>query len=590
MRRKDVRQVSTTQMPQAGAILQPDGSVTFSIWAPSVSDLILELDGIDHPMQRTDGWFTARLPAKAGSQYRYLTETGLRFPDPASRAQAGDVHDASIVVDPGAYVWRNTQWRNRPWHEAVIYELHPGAMGGFAALRKRLPEIALLGVTAIELMPVADFPGRHNWGYDGVLPFAPDAVYGTPDELRALVDDAHGLGLMVLLDVVYNHFGPDGAYIHAVAKEFFDEGVHTPWGAAIDFKRPEVADFFITNALMWLQDYRMDGLRFDAVHAINPPAFLPRLAADIRSAVERPVHLILENEDNKSSILRTSSETNGFDAQWADDFHHCLHVLLTGEREGYYEDFQDPTRQLARVLSEGFAYQGETPPKYGRPRGEPSAHLPTTAFVICLQNHDQTGNRAMGDRLAALADARALHAATALMLLSPFIPLIFMGEEWGTRTPFLFFTDHHDELANLVREGRRKEFAHFSAFQDEVKRAAIPDPNARTTFASSIPNSAEGARDGHRLTLQNTRTLLDLRAAKIVPGIPGARSTGVDIVGDRAVRAAWRMGNGTMLTIESNFAALPLDVKAPPGTLIYTTDGNDHANRLAPMTTRAFLE
>lgn len=334
----------------------------------------------------------------------------------------------------------------------------------------------------------------------------------------------------------------------------------------------------------------MDGLRFDAVHAISPPEFLPRMAAELRAAVQRPVHLVLENEDNKSSILRTSPSGSGFDAQWADDFHHCLHVLLTGEREGYYEDFQDPTRQLARVLAEGFAYQGETPPKYGRPRGEPSAHLPTTAFVVCLQNHDQTGNRAMGERLAALAESNALHAATALMLLSPFIPLIFMGEEWGTRTPFLYFTDHHDELAHLVRDGRRKEFAHFSAFQDEAKRASIPDPNAHTTFNSSIPDPAEGARHGHRTILQNTRMLLDLRAAKIVPGIPGARSTGANVLGERAVRAAWRMGNGTLLTIESNFALSPLTIAPPVGKLIYTTSAAGDPDTLAPMTTRAFLE
>jgi len=582
--------VTRPQPPRHGAILRRDGKVDFAIWAPSVETLVLELDGADRPMEKAEsGWFTAVADAAAGTKYKFRTQDGMSFPDPASRAQAGDVHDASVIVDHGAYRWRNTQWRNRPWHEAVIYELHPGAMGGFAGIRLRLGEIASLGVTAVELMPVADFPGKHNWGYDGVLPYAPDAAYGSPDELRALVDDAHGLGLMVFLDVVYNHFGPDGAYIHAVAKPFFDEGVHTPWGAAIDFKKPEVGEFFIENAVMWLTEYRFDGLRFDAVHAISPPDFLPRMAEAIRARVARPVHLVLENEENKSSILRTSPAAPGFDAQWTDDFHHCLHVLLTGEREGYYEDFQDPARQLARVLSEGFAYQGETPPHYGRPRGEPSKDLPTTAFVVCLQNHDQTGNRAMGERLAALADPRALRAATALMLLSPFIPLLFMGEEWGTHTPFLFFTDHHEELAGLVREGRRREFAHFPAFQDDARRALIPDPNAATTFTASIPDPAEGARAGHRGILHATRALLDLRAAKIVPGIPGAQSAGAELLGERAVRASWELGNGKTLTIESNFSHDSIQVDAETGTLIHSTDAHDDRGTLQALTTRAFL-
>ncbi len=573
-----------------GALMRRDGTVDFAVWAPSVPAMVLELDGKELPMMAEDGWFTAHAQAKPGTTYKFRTADGLSLPDPASRAQFGDVHAASVVVDPASYAWKNTQWRNRPWHEAVIYELHVGALGGFSAVRAKLPEIASLGITAVELMPVADFPGARNWGYDGVLTYAPDATYGTPDELRALVDTAHGLGLMVFLDVVYNHFGPDGAYIHAVAKPFFDEGVHTPWGAAIDFKKPEVCDFFIANALMWLRDYRFDGLRFDAVHAINPPDFLPRLAAEIRAGVPGPVHLVLENEDNRASILRRGPDEPGFDAQWADDFHHCLHVLLTGEREGYYEDFQDPARQLVRVLSEGFAYQGETPPKYGKPRGEPSGHLPTTAFVVCLQNHDQIGNRAMGERLTVLADPQALRAARALLLLCPFIPLLFMGEEWGSRTPFLFFTDHNAELAGLVREGRRKEFAHFSAFQDESKRELIPDPNAESTFTASIPDATEGARDGYRAILTETRALLDLRRAHVTPGIPGAQSAGAQLLGPRAVRASWELGNGATLTIESNFAAEAIRLEAAAGRMIYSTGADADPGTLPAHTTRAFLE
>ena len=424
-----------------GAELDGD-KVRFRIWAPSADRLALDLDGDDHPMQaEAGGWHTASVKAAAGARYRYRMPDGMAFPDPASRAQAGDVHDPSLVVDPTAYHWQHPGWRGRPWHEAVVYELHPGAFGGFDGIRAELPRLAALGVTAVELMPVADFPGSHNWGYDGVLPYAPDASYGTPAQLKAMVDAAHGLGLMVLLDVVYNHFGPDGAYIHAFAKSFFREDIKTPWGAAIDFRKPEVREYFEQNALFWLMEYRFDGLRFDAVHAIGDPGFLDELAAMLRSRVEqdRHIHLVLEHEGNAARHLRTGPGAPGFDAQWTDDVHHCLHVLLTGEQEGYYEDFDKPIERLARTMAEGFAYQGEVSKHSGKPRGEPSAHLPTTSFVICLQNHDQIGNRAMGERLVQLADPQALRAATVLLLLSPFIPLMFMGEEVASATPFLFF-------------------------------------------------------------------------------------------------------------------------------------------------------
>jgi maltooligosyltrehalose trehalohydrolase len=310
-----------------GATLLGDGTARFRIWAPSVDRMRVEVDGQAMDMAGEQGWFEAVCQARPGARYRFLLPDGLAVPDPASRAQAGDVHDASLLAAPDAYAWRNTAWRNRPWHEAVIYEAHVGLLGGFQAVRKILPHLAELGVTALELMPVADFPGARNWGYDGVLPYAPDARYGSPDDLKALIDDAHGHGLMMLLDVVYNHFGPDGAYLHAYARTFFNADVHTPWGAAIDFTQDCVRAYFIDNALMWLDEYRFDGLRFDAVHAISPPGFLPDLARAIRARAERPVHLILEHEGNKSSLLRAAGDEAGFDAQWADDWHHCLHVL-----------------------------------------------------------------------------------------------------------------------------------------------------------------------------------------------------------------------------------------------------------------------
>ena len=579
------------QALQPGPTIQGGGLVRFALWAPSVEAVTLDRRGQPPvPMQAgADGWFVAQAPAAAGTRYRFQLPDGTAVPDPASRAQDGCVHDWSIVVDHGAYAWQNPTWRNRPWHEAVIYEVHVGLAGGFNALRAKLPALAALGFTAIELMPVADFPGAHNWGYDGVLPYAPDTAYGTPDELRALVDAAHGSGLMVLLDVVYNHFGPDGAYLHGFARPFFDPDVHTPWGAAIDFTRPQVRDFFIGNALMWLNDYRFDGLRFDAVHAINPPEFLPEMAAAIRAGARHEAHLILEHEGNKSSLLRASRAAPGYDAQWSDDFHHCVHVLLTGESEGYYGGFQNPGEQLARALAEGFVYQGEVPPGHDTPRGEPSAHLPPTAFVICLQNHDQIGNRAFGDRLTALADPHALRAATTLLLLSPFIPLLFMGEEWGTRAPFLFFTDHNAELAPLVRDGRRGEFRHFAAFQDAAMRARIPDPNDPATFRASIPDPTEAETPPHADILALHRQLLLLRATRIVPGIAGCRSLGAHAIGPRAVHAAWRLGNGATLTLQSNFGTAPVATPSVHAPLLFASSPAEGA-ALPPACTRAFLE
>ena len=544
-----------------GAELQPGGDTRFRLWAPSVPVVVLERDGLEPvPMESEDGgWHCLTCPAPAGTRYRYRMPDGLAVPDPASRQQCTDVHDPSVVVDPHAYAWRNTAWRGRPWHEAVVYELHVGVLGGFESIRQRLPELRDLGITAIELMPIADFPGSRNWGYDGVLPYAPDTSYGTPDELKAFVDEAHGLGLMVMLDVVYNHFGPDGAYLNVYAKPFFRQDKHTPWGAEIDFARPEVSEYFRENALFWLHEYRFDGLRFDAVHAISEEGFLTGLADSIRASTEpgRHVHLVLEHENNRAALLRTSANAPGFDGQWADDMHHCLHVLLTGESEGYYEDFQDATTLLAECLRAGFAYQGQRSPHLQRNRGEPSGHLPTTAFVVCLQNHDQIGNRAMGERLTTLADPGKLQAATALLLLCPFIPMLFMGEEHGATNPFLFFTSHNDELATLVREGRRAEFKHFAGFQDEKRRAAIPDPNAPATFKASVPDRpAPGA--GSLI-----HSLLDIRRAVIVPGLPGCRSESVTVLAPGAIRAAWRLGDGRRLVLAFNLGDAPVTSGLP---------------------------
>jgi len=576
-----------------GAYPLGPSTTRFSLWAPDAKSVGLLVAGENIPMQaHEDGWYSIEAPYAAGTQYRYLIDGELEVPDPASRAQAGDVHQPSVVVDPLAYRWRNLEWQGRPWHETVLYELHVGAYGGYAHIEQRLGELAELGVTAIELMPLAEFPGDRNWGYDGVLPYAPEASYGTPEQLKQLIDTAHGHGLMVFLDVVYNHFGPDGNFLGRYASPFFRHDQHTPWGDAIDFRRREVREFFINNALMWLNEYRFDGLRLDAVHAIPDLDFLVELAKRVRGETEpgRHVHLVLENEHNRASLLE-----QGITAQWNDDGHNVLHTILTGESQGYYAEYnQDATDKLARFLGEGFIYQGQKN-RRGEPRGEPSAHLSPTSFVLFLQNHDQTGNRAFGERLINLSDPDALRAATAVLLLSPMIPLLFMGEEWGSRQPFLFFTSHHGELADAVREGRRGEFAEFAEFADAETRARIPDPNAVETFEASRPDFSSAGEPGHAEWLAYYRTLLQIRHAEILPRLAGARFFGAAALGKAAVLARWKMADGSTLRLELNLgtASVPLTVTRGSARLLFSnrdmSDGR-FAGQLPARTAAIYLD
>ncbi|MBP0597462.1 malto-oligosyltrehalose trehalohydrolase [Herbaspirillum sp. LeCh32-8] len=556
-----------------GAQFIAPGHVRFRVWAPGAKTAAVEIDGRGRvPMSAEadgEGWFSLETECDPGSRYRYVfmsqVDGEVVAPDPASRGQAGDVFDPSLVVDPHAYQWQYTAWNGRPWHETVLYELHPGAMGGFAGIQQRLPELAELGITAVELMPVGEFPGAHNWGYDGVLPFAPDAAYGTPEQLKALIDTAHGLGMMVFLDVVYNHFGPDGNYLNSYAPAFFRHDMNTLWGATIDFRRPEVDDFFTHNALYWLQEYRFDGLRFDAVHAICEPKWLERLGRRIRQEIgsERHVHLVLEHDGNAAHLLGFGADGEGgkgcegshvYDAQWNDDAHHVLHVLLTGEDGGYYAAYaEQPAEKLARCLKEGFVYQGEVSPYSGEPRGEPSAGLPPTAFVNFLQNHDQIGNRAFGERLTVLAHPRALQAAQALLLLAPQIPMLFMGEEFGAEQAFLYFTSHRNEdLARAVREGRRREFARFPQFADASLLEQLPDPNSFSTFMTSIPEPGPAPVAAAWLT--RTAQLLRIRSVHVAPFLRGAHAIEARAIGPKAVNARWMLSNRTVLNITVNLA------------------------------------
>ncbi|MBB4266371.1 malto-oligosyltrehalose trehalohydrolase [Roseospira visakhapatnamensis] len=570
-------------MPFGARPLDDDG-VRFDLWAPDVDTVTLELvEGASphaltvtqsQPMTAVgDGWWRAEAAsAGPGTLYRYRLPNDLAVPDPCSRYQPFDVHGPSQVVDPGTYAWRATDWRGRPWHETVLYELHPGTFspeGTFEGIARRLDHLVDLGITAVELMPVADFPGRWNWGYDGVLLFAPDSTYGTPDDLKRLIDAAHDRGLMVFLDVVYNHFGPEGNYLHVHSEQFFDAAQHTPWGAAIDFSRPEVRAFFVHNALFWLEEYRFDGLRLDAVHAIldsQPEHILDEIARRVRAHFEgsgRHVHLVLENDDNAARFLGAPGVR--YDAQWNDDYHHIVHHLLTGEGYGYYEDYvDDPMDRLARALTEGFDYQG-TPSAHrgGQPRGEPSADLPATATVNFIQNHDQVGNRAFGERLTVLAPSEAVEAALVLLLLAPQPPMLFMGEEWGCRRPFLFHVDFGEDLREPVREGRRSEFARFPAFADADARARIPDPFHTETRTESRLDWDEAAAGDAADRLAWIKRLLAIRRTVIMPLVPGLRPGQVVRFGGRGLCITWRGSGGPDLVVVMNLGPEPCAAPVP---------------------------
>jgi maltooligosyltrehalose trehalohydrolase len=547
---------------QFGARLTPDGA-SFRLWAPAAKrvDLLLEKP---NPMQCGEyGWFSTDIAGvKAGTRYKFRIDDEIDVPDPASAFQPDDVLAASEVIDPAAYRWRAQDWRGRPWHETIVIETHVGAFtpeGTYRAMIGKLDHLAATGITALELMPLADFAGQRNWGYDGVLWYAPDSVYGRPDDLKALIDEAHLRGLMVFLDVVYNHFGPEGNYLGRYAPTFFTE-VQTPWGSAIDYRVPQVRAFAIENALYWLRDYRFDGLRLDAVHAIPEMGETPmlhdlsRAVGELATETGRHIHLMLENDDNRVSLLDAEEDPprGKYRAQWNDDYHHAWHVLLTGETQGYYSDYtKAPLPDIARALGSGFIYQGEASAhRGGKLRGEPSGKLTPTAFVNFLQNHDQIGNRAFGDRLESSVNARAIEAGLAITLLAPAIPMLFMGEEWSSKAPFPFFCDFEGDLAEAVRKGRRKEYAWaYAKYGNEV-----PDPLDQATFRSAVLDwDARKVAPGQtRLAL--VQQLLAIRRREIVPRLAGAAFGDAHAADNGLLTAHWRMGDGATLHLLANLS------------------------------------
>jgi malto-oligosyltrehalose trehalohydrolase len=564
----------------------------FRLWAPRASSVFLQ---VKEPLAQLipmehepGGWFsTSTSVAGPGARYCYLVD-GQAFPDPASRYQPEGVHGPSEVVDPRAYEWGDSGWRGRRWEEIVIYELHLGTFsggGGFAGAVELLDHIVQLGATAVELMPIAAFPGDRDWGYNGVFLYAPAAQYGRPHALKRLVEACHARGLAIFLDVVYNHFGPEGNYLPAIAPDFFSERRQTPWGAAINFDKPQsrvVRDFFVENALYWLDEFHFDGLRFDAVHAIfddSEPDIISEIAQTVRDRItDRDVHLILENDRNQTRYLRrTEGRVARCTAQWNDDLHHALHTLVTGDTSGYYSDYvTEPAKHLGRTLAEGFAYQGERSQfRGGGPRGEPSGELPATAFVSFVQNHDQVGNNPFGMRIATRAEEAALHAAITIVLLAPQIPLLFMGEEWASARPFAFFCDFEPGLRESLRQGRRREFADFPEFQDEIARERIPDPTAQSTFAMSRLDWAEPDKEPNSRWLARYRRLLEVRRIEIVPrlfGMPPFAGS-YQTLGPRAVIVKWQMGDGSRLELLANFAdaAVAVPQNTTNGRMIYSS-------------------
>jgi maltooligosyltrehalose trehalohydrolase len=504
------------------------GGARFRVWAPELRsvDVALAEGGPPSPLARQDdGTFTGVVPGAApGMRYRYRLDGGDAFPDPASRFQPEGVHGPSEVIDPSAFHWSDGDgaWVGPSLEGLVVYELHVGTFtpaGTFAAAAERLPHLRELGVTAVELMPVADFPGRRNWGYDGVAPFAPARCYGRPDDLRRLVDTAHRTGLAVLLDVVYNHFGPDGAYQGLFSPQYFTSRYATPWGDAMNLDgrgSAMVREYFFENACHWLHEYHLDGLRLDATHALHddgPRHFLAELTSRVRATLPgRNVLLIAEDHRNLAGMARPESEGGwGLDAVWADDFHHELRRGLAGDRDGYFKDFSGSTADIATTIRRGWFFVGQRSEYLDEARGTDPAGLDPGRFVVCLQNHDQVGNRALGERLNHQIDAAAYRAASALLLLAPETPMLFMGQEWAAGSPFLYFTDHEPGLGKLVTEGRRREFRRFAAFSEPGAAERIPDPQASATFERSRLDWREIDEEPHAGVLRLHQALLALR-------------------------------------------------------------------------------
>ncbi|CAN7183434.1 malto-oligosyltrehalose trehalohydrolase [Acidovorax sp. LjRoot117] len=564
-------------MPFGARLRRRRAGADFRLWAPAASQVALvhAPDGnqgaLDHTAaERLSGgwWHVGLAQATASTRYQWLINGDTRVPDPAARQAPDGPHGLCVVSDPSAYAWEQTAWSGRPWHELVFYELHIGTFtpqGTYTAAAAHLPRLAAMGFTALELMPLATFGGQWGWGYDGVLPFAPHPAYGTPDDLKRFVDTAHALGLCVFLDVVYNHFGPDGNYLHTYAPAFFSDRHDSPWGRAINFDlegSEVVRAFFLHNALYWIDEFRMDGLRLDAVHAIaddSNPDILQEISTRVHAlaqATDRHVHLVLENEKNQPARLAQPASASGhYDGQWNDDFHHAVHVALTGETHTYYAKFAaDPIDLLARVLTQGFAFPN------GRPATDADAPLPLSLLVNFIGNHDQIGNRAFGERLSMLVPGPAVELALLLSLLTPATPMVFMGDEWGATTPFLYFANWEGALRDAVRSGRQREFSHVLS-----GAAALPDPCDAATLAASQLDWSQAETPAARQRSELVRQALEVRRHWLLPHARALRNLDhtAERVGAHGLRVGWRYGQGMQWWLEINLGPERLH-DAPP--------------------------
>ena len=497
--------------------------------------------------------------APEGTLYDFLLD-GERYPDPFARFFPRGVFGPAQVVD-SAYPWLHGPGVSRPLKEHVIYEIHVGTYtreGTYDAARLCLPELVELGVTSVQLMPLSSFPGSRGWGYDGVAHFAPYAPYGTPDQLRRFIDEAHGLGLSVLLDVVYNHFGPAGNYLRAYSPNYFSTLEKNAWGDCPNCAHPSMRTFVLSNVRYWLTEFRFDGLRLDATHAIPDPSprHILRDIADIAHALQPRRVIIAEDERNEPALIQEM----GMDGIWADDFHHVAHVTLTGEDDGYFASYRPGTQALAETIRRGWLFEGETYPATGKPRGKPATSLPAEAFVYCLQNHDQVGNRALGDRLSAHPNKSGYAALSTVLLFLPMTPLLFMGQEWAAHTPFQFFTDHDSELGALISSGRRQEFKGFHAFQDPASWSLIPDPQALETFIRSKLDREERQRGHHAEILNLYQRLLQLRRSDPVLREPSRERMTVEARGGLLVVRRW-VGERQRVLL-ANLSGQPLDESA----------------------------
>lgn len=516
--------IEQAQRSQGAEVVGSDG-VRYRTWAEHERVDVLIVDRAGKTLRvvpmvcEAGGYFVGYDGSgRAGDLYRYRLNGGDDWPDPASRFQPFGVHGASMVVDPTQFQWRDEDRPRPTFEELIIYELHIGCFtprGTFRAAIEKLPHLVQLGVTAIEVMPVGDFPGERNWGYDGVMLYAPARAYGTPDDFRALVDAAHAHGLAVILDVVYNHFGPDGNYTSLYHSGYQTPKHKTPWGDAFDLEREAVRAFFTENAPYWMREFHIDGFRLDATHEIYDPTEHHLLSEIAERVHDLGGFVIAEDDRNNPGLLTPQPDGGlGFDGAWADDFHHVVRVMLTGDREGYFSNFRGTVEELAQTITHGWLYRGQETLAGREPRGGNPAALHPQQFIYCISNHDQVGNRAFGERLSSIISPAAYRAASALLCLVPETPMLFMGQEWAASTPFQYFTEHNEELGRAVTKGRRQEFHHFSAFADPAAREKIPDPQAESTFLNSKLQWAGITTDEHGKVLQLYREFLELRRTR----------------------------------------------------------------------------